>query len=76
MSEHEEKQIIEAYSKGILSRREIERSLGYEVDFATVLQMLRRYHLPLPHHHDNQQSVGIQLISQLASRHTRRHDGK
>jgi len=71
MIESEERQTIEAYSRGDISRAELGRLMGKEVDFVDALQMLRRQHLPLPHRPSDPQSVGVELIRQLASRAAR-----
>ncbi len=73
MTEIEERQVVEAYSHGEISRAELGRRMGQEVDFAEALLMLRRYHLPLPHRPSDPQSQGVELIRQLASRHAH-HD--
>lgn len=71
MTESEERQVVEAYSHGDISRAELGRRVGQEVDFTDALLMLRRYHLPLPHRPSDPQSPGVELIRQLASRHVR-----
>ena len=73
MTEIEERQIVEAYSCGEISRAELGRQMGQEIDFTDALLMLRRHHLPLPHRPSDPQSRGVELIRQLASRHVH-HD--
>ncbi|MBF0462308.1 MAG: hypothetical protein HQL87_13045 [Magnetococcales bacterium] len=68
MTETEEKEATESYSRGDINRTELGDRVGHEVDFADALQMLWRYHLPLPHRRSDPQSPGVQLICQLASR--------
>lgn len=67
MTHTEEREAVESYSRGEINRRELESRVGHEVDFADALQMLRHYHLPLPHRLGDLQSPAVQLIRQLAS---------
>ncbi|MEO5332545.1 MAG: hypothetical protein H7839_11020 [Magnetococcus sp. YQC-5] len=68
MTGNEEKEAVESYSRGDISRTELGLRVGREIDFADALQMVRQYRLPLPHRPSDPESPGVQLIRQLASR--------
>ncbi len=71
MIEEEERALFESYSRGEMTRTELERRLGRDLDFADALLKLRAYGLPLPHPPSDPNSPGVQLIRRLASRDTR-----
>ena len=63
-----EKARLEAYSRGEMTRREIEDQTGEAVSFGELLMQLHEHHLPLPRIPSDPQSPGVQLIKRLAER--------
>jgi hypothetical protein len=59
---------LEAYSRGEISRTEIERRLDRAVSFGDLLMALHAHHLPLPRYPSDPDSPGVQLIKRLAER--------
>jgi len=68
VSETQEYAALLAYSRGEISRAEVERRVGYEVSFADLIVKLRTHHLDLPKTPSDPQSRGVQLIRDLAAR--------
>ena len=62
------RELLEAYSRGEVSRREIVERLREPVSFGQLLMQLHEHRLPLPRFPSNPQSVGVQLIKRLAER--------
>jgi hypothetical protein len=58
--------LLEAYSRGELTRREIEDRTGEAISFGRLLGFLHEQHLPLPRIPSDRQSPGVQLIKRLA----------
>lgn len=63
-----EKDLLEAYSRGEITRREIAERTGREVSFGTLLGQLHARRLPLPRVPSDPHSPGVQLIRRLAAR--------
>ncbi len=63
--------VLEAYSRGEITRREIEEQSGQTVSFGALLMQLHEHHLPLPRFPTNPQSPGVQLIKRLAEKRSR-----
>ena len=68
MTEIQETAIYAAYSRGEISRAEVERRVGYEVGFGDLIAKLRTHHFDLPKTPSNPQSRGVQMIRDLAAR--------
>jgi hypothetical protein len=64
--------LLEAFSRGEISRKDIEDQTGEYLSFGMLLAQLHRHHLPLPRIHSDPQSPGVQLIRQLTERAMRR----
>lgn len=60
--------LLEAFSRGEITRKEIEEQTGEAVSFGTLLGQLHQHHLPLPRVPTDPQSPGVQLIRKLAER--------
>jgi hypothetical protein len=60
--------LLEAFSRGEITCKEIEEQTGEAVSFGTLLGQLHEHHLPLPRVPGNPQSPGVQLIKRLAER--------
>lgn len=60
--------LLEAFSRGEITRKEIEEQTGEAVSFGRLLGQLHEHHLPLPRVHSDPQSPGRQLIRRLAER--------
>jgi hypothetical protein len=67
-----DKALLKAYSRGEITRREIEEQSGQIVSFGALLMLLHEHHLPLPRIPSDPQSPGVQLIKHLAERAARR----
>jgi hypothetical protein len=67
-----ERAILESYSRGEITRREIEERTGYDISFGTLLGQLHASGLPLPRVPSDPRSPGVRLIRQLAERAGRR----
>lgn len=63
-----ERQLLEAYSRGELTRHEIEDRTGAPLSFGELLLGLHRHGLPLPRTASDQQSEGVVLIKRLVER--------
>lgn len=63
-----ERQLLEAYSRGELTRHEIEERTGAPLSFGELLLGLHRQGLPLPRIQSDQQSDGVALIKRLVER--------
>lgn len=63
--------LLEAYSRGEITRREIKDQTGQAFSFGALLMQLHGQHLPLPRIPSNPQSPGVQLIRRLAERGSR-----
>ncbi|PZR93915.1 MAG: hypothetical protein DLM68_00290 [Hyphomicrobiales bacterium] len=64
--------MLEAFSRGEITRKDIEDQTGEAVSFAALLTQLHRHHLPLPRVRSDPQSPGVQLIKRLTERAMRR----
>ncbi len=60
-----EKPLLEAYSRGEITRREIEDRIGEAVVFGALLGQLHRHGLPLPRVPSDPASPGRRLIGEL-----------
>lgn len=58
--------LLAAFSRGELSRPEVARRLGREIDFAEMLLLLRAHGLKLPRPASDPNSPGVLLIRALA----------
>jgi hypothetical protein len=63
-----ERSLLEAYSRGEITRREIEERTDQKISFGTLLGLLHEHGLPLPRVPSDPQSPGVQLLKQLAER--------
>jgi hypothetical protein len=68
MSVEIEKALLESYSRGELTRREIEERMNQEISFGALLGELHKHGLPLPRVPSDPQSPGVRLIKELAER--------
>ena len=57
--------LLQAYSRGEITRREIMERTGQPLSFGTLLMPLHEHKLPLPRIPSDRQSSGVQLIRQL-----------
>jgi hypothetical protein len=62
------KDLLEAYSRGEITRRDIEARVDKAVNFGQLLMQLHEHNLPWPRFPSDRQSVGVQLIKRLAER--------
>lgn len=60
--------LLQAYSRGEISRRDISDRLGTEIGFGKLLGALHAHRLPLPRFPAHPDSVGVKLIRRLAER--------
>ncbi len=60
--------LLEAYSRGEISRREIGERQNAEISFGDLFSALLDRGLPLPRFPGHPDSPGVQLIKQLAQR--------
>jgi len=60
--------LLEAFSRGEITRKEIEEQTGEAVGFGELLGQLHAHRLPLPRFPTDPQSPGVQLIKRLAER--------
>ncbi len=60
------KDLLAAYSRAEITRKEIEERIGAPVSFGALLGQLHRSGLPFPRIKSDPQSPGIQLIQRLA----------
>jgi hypothetical protein len=63
-----EKSLLEAFSRGELTRRDLEQRTQQEISFGTLLAALHAHALPLPRVPSDPRSQGVQLIRRLAER--------
>jgi hypothetical protein len=68
VSEKIEKVWLEAFSRGEVTRREIEERTGQDISFGRLLGQLHEHHLPLPRVPSDPHAPGFQLIKRLAER--------
>jgi hypothetical protein len=64
--------LLEAFSRGEITRKDIEDQTGDYLSFGMLLAQLHRHHLPLPRVRSDPQSPGVQLIRRLTERTMRR----
>ena len=60
--------LLEAYSRGEISRREIGERQKEEISFGDLFSALLDHGLPLPRFPGHPDSPGVQLIKQLSQR--------
>jgi hypothetical protein len=60
--------LLETYSRGEITRREIAEQTGEALSFGTLLSQLHEHGLPLPRFPSDPQSPGVQLIQRLTER--------
>lgn len=60
--------LLQGYSRGEITRREIADKHGSYVSFGTLLSQLHAHGLPLPRVPSDPNNPGIQLIRKLAER--------
>ncbi len=60
--------LLEAYSRGEMTRREIEAHTGSAVSFGLLLSQLHSHDLPLPRFPSDPHSPGFELVRRLAER--------
>jgi len=63
-----DRSLLEAYSRGEISRRDISARLQMEVSFGDLLGALHAHGLPLPRFPAHPDSAGVKLIRRLAER--------
>ena len=63
--------LLQAYSRGEISRRDIGDRVGREISFGELLGALHAHGLPLPRFPAHPDSVGVKLIRRLAERAAR-----
>ena len=63
--------LLNAYSRGEVTRREIEERTGQEISFGALLAQLHAHNLPLPRIPSDPRSPGVQLVRRLAERNRR-----
>jgi hypothetical protein len=68
MAQVDERLTLQAYSDAQISRAEVARRLGREIDFGELLLKLREHGLPLPRYPSDPNSYGVRLIRDLAAR--------
>jgi hypothetical protein len=66
-----DRSLLEAYSRGEISRRDISDRMNAEVRFGDLLAGLHAEKLPLPRYPAHPDSPGVKLIRQLAERAAR-----
>lgn len=71
MTDAEIRSVLEAYSRGEISRHDLGRRLGEDLSFGDMLRRLRAYGLSLPRFQSDRASPGVRLIRDLASRKSR-----
>jgi hypothetical protein len=60
--------LLQAYSRGEISRRDIGDRLNREISFGELLGALHAHKLPLPRFPAHPDSIGVKLIRQLGER--------
>lgn len=63
-----DRDLLEAYSRGEMTRREIEERAGQALGFGRLLSLLHEHGLSLPRIPSDRQSPGLRLVKQLAER--------
>jgi hypothetical protein len=63
-----DRSLLEAYSRGEISRRDISNRMDVEVRFGDLFMALCEAGLPLPRFPSDPNSPGVQLIKRLAER--------
>jgi hypothetical protein len=63
-----DRSLLEAYSRGEISRRDISDRMQIEIGFGDLLAALHSHGLPLPRFPSHPDSVGVKLIKRLAER--------
>jgi len=63
--------LLQAYSRGEISRRDISDRMHVEVAFGDLLGALHEHRLPLPRFPAHPDSAGVKLIRRLAERASR-----
>ena len=71
MSKKIETALLESYSRGEITRREIAEQTGEPVGFGALLAQLHEHRLPLPRVPSDPQSPGVRLVKQLAQKSPR-----
>ena len=66
-----ENSLLEAFSRGEMTRREIEERVGEAVGFGALLLQLHAHRLPLPRIPSDPHSPGVRLIRELTERAAR-----
>jgi hypothetical protein len=66
-----DRSLLEAYSCGEISRRDISNKMDVEVRFGDLFMALCEVDLPLPRFPCDRSSPGVQLIKRLAERAAR-----
>jgi hypothetical protein len=66
-----DRSLLEAYSRGEISRRDISNRMDAEVRFGDLLAALHAENLPLPRFPSDPNSPGVQFIKRLAERAAR-----
>ncbi len=60
--------LLEVFSRGEITRKDIENQTGEYLSFGMLLAQLHEHHLPLPRIHSDPQSPGVQLIKRLTEK--------
>ena len=60
--------LLESYSRGEMTRREIGERTGAEISFGFLLGQLHEHGLPLPRIPSDPQSPGVRLVKELVER--------
>lgn len=68
MTAADERTLFEAYSRGEITRRELERRAGYDVPFGDALLKLYEYQLPLPRYPVDLDTPGVHLLRSVLRR--------
>ncbi|MBV9735455.1 MAG: hypothetical protein JO209_06055 [Acidisphaera sp.] len=63
--------LLESYSRGEVTRREIGERIGEPVGFGALLMQLHEQRLPLPRVPSDPQSPGVQLVKWLVQKANR-----
>jgi len=63
-----DKELLESYSRGEITRREIAEKTGEPISFGFLLGQLHQHGMPLPRLPSDPRSPGVLLIRQLAER--------
>ncbi len=63
-----DRHLLEAYSRGELTRNEIQDRIGRPLSFGQLLLHLHQEDLPLPRIRTDPRSEGVQLIKRLVER--------